>query len=106
MAKQKSEGNTSEEIRQALKANRKAKAKEIQAALKEKGVEVTTGQIYFIKGTLKGRKKKAKKVAAEIAAITPSPNSDPLKTILKVKGWANEVGGMKKLKALVDALSE
>ena len=26
--------------------------------------------------------------------------------ILKVKGWANEVGGLKQLKALVDALGQ
>ncbi len=33
-------------------------------------------------------------------------SGDAVKTILKVKGWAAEIGGMKKLKALVDALSE
>jgi hypothetical protein len=31
---------------------------------------------------------------------------DPVNTILKIKSWASEVGGLKKLKALVDALSE
>lgn len=105
MAKQKSEVNKSEVIRQAYRANPKAKAKEIQAALHEQGIEVTTGQIYFIKGTMKGGKKKAK-VAAETAAVTPSSNGDALKTILKVKEWAAEVGGMKKLIALAQALSE
>jgi hypothetical protein len=111
MARQKTEVNKSEEIRQALRADPKGKAKDIQAALQEKGIEVTTGQIYFIKGTLKGRKgrkMKAQKVAAEVATITatPSSNGDPLKTILKVKGWAAEVGGLKKLIALAQALSE
>jgi hypothetical protein len=51
----------------------------------------------------KGRHKKAQRMIANVAA---TGNSDPVKTILMVKHWANEVGGLKKLKALVDALSE
>jgi hypothetical protein len=109
MAKQKSDVNKSEEIRQALKANPKAKAKEIVTTLDEKGIKVNTAQVYFIMGTVKGRKgrtKTAQKEVAEVAAITPSVNGDALKTILKVKAWAAEVGGMKKLIALAEALSE
>jgi len=108
MAKQKTEVNKSEEIRQVLNANPKAKAKEVVATLDENGIKVNTAQVYFIMGTLKGRKNKAKKVAAEVATITatPSSNGDALKTILKVKEWAAEVGGMKKLIALAQALSE
>ena len=41
-----------------------------------------------------------------VARVTATGNSDPVATILKVMGWANDVGGMKKLKELVDALSE
>jgi hypothetical protein len=52
---------------------------------------------------LRGRRKKDRQMVANVAA---TGNSDPVATILKVKRWANEVGGMKKLKALVDALSE
>lgn len=84
MERQKTETNKSEDIRQALKATPKARAKEIQTALHEKGIEVTTGQIYFIKGTLKGRrgrKKKAKRVVAQVATATASSDGDALKTI-------------------------
>ena len=51
----------------------------------------------------KGRRKKARRMVAKVAA---RGNNDPVATILKVKGWANEVGGLRRLKALVDALSE
>ena len=44
-------------------------------------------------------------MVATVAAATGT-KEDAVKTILKVKGWANEVGGLKKLKALVDALGE
>ena len=45
-------------------------------------------------------------VVAEVAIATTSSNNDAVKTILKVKEWGAEVGGLEKLKALVDALSE
>ncbi len=98
--------NKSEEIRQVLRANRKMKAKDVVMTLADKGITVTTNQVYFIKGEMKGRKKKAQKVVAEVAVATDATSGDAVKTILKVKGWATEVGGLKKLKALVDALSE
>ena len=72
----------------------------------DKGITVTTNQVYFIKGEMKGRRKKAQKVVAEVAVATETTSGDAVKTILKVKSWAAEIGGMKKLKALVDALSE
>lgn len=113
MAKQKLEVNKSEEIRKQLKANPKASAKEVVAALGENGITVLPSQVYFIMGKISGRKsrrRKAQKVVAEVIAATtvpaPSSNGDAVKTILKVKGWAAEVGGMKQLKALVEALSE
>jgi arginine repressor len=91
-----------------LKGNRKMTAKEVVSALTEKGISVTEGLVYFVKGRMKGRRKKVKQMVAQVAATTAAatPNADAVKTILKVKGWAYEVGGMKKLKSLVDALSE
>ena len=106
MAK-KSAVSKSEEVRQFLKAHRRMKTKDVVAALGEKGIEVKPGLVYFIKGQLKGkrgRRKKARQMVARVAAR--NGHLDPVNTILKVKGWASEVGGMKKLKALVEALSE
>jgi hypothetical protein len=72
-----------------------------------KGIKVKEGLVYAVKGYLKGRKgrhKKARQMVEKVAVTTG--NGDAVKTILKIKSWASEVGGMKKLKALVDALSE
>jgi histidyl-tRNA synthetase len=99
--------NMSEEIRQVLKANPSMKAKEVVAALAEKGIKAKEGLVYYIKGKVQGRKsrrKKASKLVAKVAVTTGS--ADALATILKVKHLASEVGGYKKLKALVEALSE
>ena len=96
-----------------LKGNRKMPAKDVVSAMAEKGVTVTEGLVYFVKGKMKGKrsqKKKAQKAAAEVVTATVSTpalaNGDALKTILKVKDFAAEVGGMKKLIALAQALSE
>ena len=107
MAKQKSDVNKSEEVRQLLKANPEMPVKEIVETMAGRGRTVTPNLVYFIKGRMSGRKarkKKAQKMVAQVATATTSTNSDALKTILKVKSWADEVGGMKKLKALVEAL--
>jgi arginine repressor len=97
-------------VRAFIKDNRTMTAKEVVAAMAEKGIDVTEGLVYFAKGQMKGRRKKVKQMVAKVAATTstatPTSNADAVKTILKVKGWASEVGGMKKLKSLVDALSE
>ena len=106
MAKQKSDVNKSEEIRQLLRANPKIKAKEVVSTLAGRGIKVTDTLVYFIKGKLKGRRGRRKKAQQAVATAAATGYSDPLTTIRKVKGWANEVGGLKKLKALVDALSE
>ncbi len=98
MAKQ-TQVKKSDAIRELLKANRKMKAKEVVEALAAKGIPVLLSQVYFVKGQVKGGRKKTKRIAA-------TENHDPLAMILKVKSWASQVGGMKKLKELVDAMCE
>jgi len=109
MARKTTGVNKSDEIRKLLQATPAVSAKEVVATLAEKNIKVTDSLVYFVKGKISGRKsrrRKAQKTVAQVVAVTPSSNSDAVKTILKVKGWASEVGGLKKLKALVDALSE
>ena len=111
MAKKSNGGvNKSEEVRQLLKANPATTAKEVVDKLAEKGIKISNALFYFTKGQMKGRKaRKAKdqtKAVAKVAESTHVTKSDALATILRVKGWAKEVGGMKTLKALVEALSE
>jgi len=106
MPRSKNGVNMSEEIRQLLKANPKMKAKEVVSTLADKGIKVAEHLVYYVKGQLKsrrGRKKRARQMVARVAA---TGNADPVATILKLRSWAEELGGMKKLKALVDALSE
>jgi len=107
MAKSRNGVNMSQAIRDQLKENPKMKAKEIIASLAAKGIPVKDGLVYFIMGQnkgSKGRKKKANSMIATVAVTTGA--TDALATILKVKGLANQVGGLKKLKAIIDALSE
>ncbi len=109
MARRKNGVNKSEEIRHMLKADPKATAKEVSAALGAKGIKVSEKLYYLVKGNMLGRqarKNKARKVVARVAASTGTGSADALSTILKVKSLANEVGGMKQLRALVEALSE
>lgn len=88
-------------------------AKDVVSAMAEKGVTVTEGLVYFVKGNMKGKrtqKKKAEKAAVLVVTATASTpalaNGDALKTILMVKDFAAQVGGLKKLIALAEALSE
>lgn len=107
------EVNKSEALRQLLNENPRIKAKEAVAALQAKNIEVTPGLFYFIKGKMsgrRGRRKRAQRMVANVGATmsngaTPAKASDVLVTINKVKNLAAEVGGLKKLKALVEALS-
>jgi arginine repressor len=106
MAKKANGVSKSEEIRRVLQANRSMKAKDVVNTLAEKGIQVTDALVYFVKGQMKGRKARKQKVAKTVALVAETTHSvDPVSLILKVKGLAAEVGGMKKLKALVEVLS-
>jgi hypothetical protein len=109
MAKKSNGVNQSEEIRQLLKQHPKISGTEAVAKLAEKGIPIKVSLFYFVKGQLKGRKyrkQKAQGMVTKVAESTHSNRHDAVATIRKVKSWANEVGGMKTLKALVEALSE
>ena len=100
-------------VRAVLKGNRKMPAKDVVSALAENGITVTEGLVYFVKGQMKGKRSQKQKSQKEVvqvvkaSASTPaSANGDALKTILMVKAFATQVGGMKKLLELARALSE
>jgi hypothetical protein len=109
------EVNKSHEIRELLKQNPSISASEAIATLAKRGIKVVPNQFYFNKGKMlgkKGRRKKARQMVANVTATmssngaTPTKTSDVIATILKVKHLAGEVGGLKKLKSLVEALGE
>jgi hypothetical protein len=102
-AKSSGELNKSTMIREAFAKNPKAKAKDVADALKAQGVDVSVNLVYLVKGKVAGGKKRAAKAAKATPAAS---HGDALATIMKVKKVAEEIGGMKTLKALVEALSE
>ena len=106
MAKKKNGVNKSEEIRQLFRSNPEMPVKEVVAKLAGRGIKVADTLVYYIKGKMKGRKGRQKHARQMVERVTATGNTDPVATIIKVKRWASDVGGMKKLKALVDALSE
>lgn len=101
--------NKSEQIRKSLDANPDMKAKEVVSTLAAKGIKVSEGLVHLVKGKRKGRqhrKEKARKMIAKVTETTgKTGHHDAVTLILKVKHLASEVGGMAKLKALVEALS-
>ncbi len=102
MAKKKN-GTKSQAIRDLLTASPNMPVKEVVAYLADKGMTVTANLAYLIKSKMKMKKRQQvrKRVAKVMAA-----NADPVATVLKVKALAHEVGGLIKLKALVEALGD
>ena len=99
--------NKSEEIRILLRANPAISAKEAVETLASQNITVTDSLFYYIKGKMKGRRsrhRRAQRIVAKVATTTGEV--DAVKTILKVKALAFELGGLKRLKAFVDVLSE
>jgi hypothetical protein len=120
MAKVKSEVNKSQAIRDAFTELPNAKAKEIVAHLKGKGIEVSEQLVYQVKKVSKkkktGRKPgNAPKAKSMVAAPAPSSNgvlAHSSKGALGVgasiavaKAAAEKVGGWATLKEIVDALA-
>jgi hypothetical protein len=103
------EVNKSQAIRELLKETPRIKANDAVAALAEKGITVKASLFYIVKGNLLGRKKRRKKVekqALEAAVAVSSSTPDAVATIRSIKEFAAGLGGLRKLKALVDALNE
>jgi hypothetical protein len=113
--KQSSNGvNRSAAIRDLLKEKPDIKASDAITDLAAKGVTISDHLFYKVKGMLAGRRTRRRKahrkamgvVVAAGSINAPVVKSDALATIRKVKTVAAEVGGLRTLKAIVDALSE
>lgn len=94
--------NRSELIRQVYEKNPKAKGKEIQSELASKGIKVSSNLIYLVKAKL--RRVKRRQNRQKVAMATGNGNA--IEVIRKIKAVAMDVGGLAKLKQLVDLLSE
>jgi hypothetical protein len=109
MAKKKTGPSKSDHIRKLLKSNMDMDAKTVIETLAREGIEVKAGLVYLVKGEIKGRKKRKAKREKMVAKVTSATGTahhgDAVSLILQVKALASQVGGMGKLKALVEALS-
>jgi hypothetical protein len=110
--------NKSEAIRTVLAATPAASAKEVVAALKQKGIDTNEGLVYAVKQKLKpaARAPKAKATViatAPVQAVAPAkivvPSSNGVlgvgASIAVAKAAAEKVGGWAVLKEIVDALA-
>ncbi|MFL5327912.1 MAG: hypothetical protein ACJ8C4_03270 [Gemmataceae bacterium] len=105
MARTKSTGGTkASAIRDALAANPKATTKEIIEQLASKGVKVSANHVYILKSKTRRRASRQRRDAA-VAASRQSGNNNPVQAVMQVKKLAEEMGGLKILKQLVDVLS-
>ena len=101
MAKTKPErGAKAAAIREHFATNPKAKASEVIAALASKGLKVSPPMIYVIRN----KDKKKQRKAARVERVAKVGVTNPVLFLTKVKSLAMEAGGMKNLKAFVDAL--
>jgi hypothetical protein len=104
MAKRKGTSK-SQAIRDMLAANPKAKTSDIISTLAGKGIKVSQNLVYLIKSKSKAKKRRVKRQKA-VAASRSAGHSDPVGLIVDVRHLAVKAGGMKRLKELVDILSE
>lgn len=95
----------SEAIREALAANPKATTKEIVAGLADRGIKVQPSLVYMVKSK-QGRQRRRVKRERVRAASQRTETGNPVELVRKVKDLADEAGGIRNLKLLVDLLAE
>jgi hypothetical protein len=104
MPKKAGQPSKSSVVRDLLAKNPKMPAKEVMAAMSAKGLPVSANLVYLIKAKKGAAKRKRRRVGA--ARVMGNGVADVASVIRKVRGLANEVGGMRKLKDLVVVLAE
>ncbi len=97
--------NKSQLIRDILHENPKIKAQDAIDLLAGRGIDVAPNLFYFTKGKVRGRRGHRRQMRSQVGNVMGSTvNGDIVSTIKKVKALADEVGGFKKLQALIEAL--
>ncbi len=105
MARQAAKGTKSEAVRELLRQNPRMKVRAVVAALNEKGVDVKPNLVYLIKSKMRRRRGRQKREEM-LANSRKAGIANPLELLLKIKQLANDTGGIRKLKQIVDALAE
>jgi hypothetical protein len=106
MAKAKGEaGNKSAAIRALLSENPKMPVRDVVAQLAGRGIAVRPNLVYFVKGRMRTTQRRQQRRQAAEAGQRPG-EVNPVALVRKVKTLAQEVGGIRNLKQLVDLLAE
>ena len=99
------QGTKSAAIRALLTENPKMPVRGVVAELAGRGVSVRPNLVYFVKGRMQSHQRRQQRRQA--AAVSQRAGEvNPVALVRKVKALAQEVGGIKNLKQLVDLLAE
>ena len=100
MAKKAERGVKSQAIRDYLKANKKARATEVVAALGEKGIKVSTAMVYNLKARKSmGRRRREAEAGGQTIGLSISH-------LLAAKRLVAETGGLKQAQEALAALAK
>jgi hypothetical protein len=102
MARKAKSGNKSAAIRDYKAANPTASPKEIAEALGKSGMEVSA---QFVSTVLSNAKKKGGKVGKRGRKPMAVP-MDNIQQLIQVKKFVDQIGGLEKAKAAVNALAQ
>lgn len=97
--------NKAKTIRDYAEANQGAGPKAISAALKEQGVDASPAYVSTILALARKAKRKGKKAVGRPAG-GGSGGGDFLAVLIKAKKLAEQLGGVDKAKAALDALAK
>jgi len=97
--------NKAAAIREVFGQSPNMTIKEVMNALADKGIQVSYNQVYFIRAKSRQAQRKQKRQTAERYSQKMGM-SNPVEVVLKVKALAREIGGIRNLKQLVDALTD
>src|SRR5262249_9064169 len=96
--------NKSQMVRDMLTENPKVLVKDVVQAMSAKGLKVSSNLVYLQRAKLRAKKRRMGRSHAN--GMVYSSSADPINVIMRAKALANDVGGLNKLKQLVEVLAE
>jgi hypothetical protein len=97
--------NKSDAIRDILSRNPHTPVREIVSTLNQRGITVHPNLVYLIKSKAKARNRKQKREKA-LENSRQLGIVNPVQLVLEVRRLAEQTGGIRHLKQLVDVLAE
>ena len=99
------QANRSDAVRETLAQHPKATTKEVINLLATKGVKVSSTLVYYVRSKQSQARRKEKRDRVDLVSRS-TPAANPVELVARVKELAREVGGILRLKQLVDLLAE